>query len=211
MCVCEGLCEEVEGSVLFVCLFFCALAITALSPQQESISCLWVSGWIRVLIIAKPEPSACLVYGRYVPCPVEPGHFQFPSEDSGGDSGVYSSLDLVIAGLCRMERGQARQGWFWVPSGKPSSSADYYFVTREVMQRDIAAGNFIEHAEFSGNLYGTRWAEFGMGRGAWIRVTPELWQMEALQPVPSYHTLPFPVSLLGLRWLAFPLVFALRG
>ncbi|XP_032191004.1 guanylate kinase isoform X1 [Mustela nigripes] len=33
--------------------------------------------------------------------------------------------------------------------------ADYYFVTREVMQRDIAAGDFIEHAEFSGNLYGT--------------------------------------------------------
>uniref|UniRef100_A0A8D0ZPU3 Guanylate kinase n=1 Tax=Sus scrofa TaxID=9823 RepID=A0A8D0ZPU3_PIG len=32
---------------------------------------------------------------------------------------------------------------------------DYYFVTREVMQRDIAAGDFIEHAEFSGNLYGT--------------------------------------------------------
>ncbi|XP_009234163.1 guanylate kinase isoform X11 [Pongo abelii] len=26
---------------------------------------------------------------------------------------------------------------------------------REVMQRDIAAGDFIEHAEFSGNLYGT--------------------------------------------------------
>lgn len=37
-----------------------------------------------------------------------------------------------------------------------SSFADYYFVTREVMQRDIAAGDFIEHAEFSGNLYGTR-------------------------------------------------------
>ncbi|XP_063125067.1 guanylate kinase isoform X9 [Rattus norvegicus] len=37
---------------------------------------------------------------------------------------------------------------------------DYYFVTREMMQRDIAAGDFIEHAEFSGNLYGTslpRW------------------------------------------------------
>uniref|UniRef100_A0ABI7ZTB4 Guanylate kinase 1 n=1 Tax=Felis catus TaxID=9685 RepID=A0ABI7ZTB4_FELCA len=26
---------------------------------------------------------------------------------------------------------------------------------REMMQRDIAAGDFIEHAEFSGNLYGT--------------------------------------------------------
>ena len=29
------------------------------------------------------------------------------------------------------------------------------------MQRDIAAGDFIEHAEFSGNLYGTRWAMLG--------------------------------------------------
>ncbi|XP_012590073.1 PREDICTED: guanylate kinase [Condylura cristata] len=33
---------------------------------------------------------------------------------------------------------------------------EYHFVTREAMQRDIAAGDFIEHAEFSGNLYGTR-------------------------------------------------------
>ncbi|XP_054374895.1 guanylate kinase isoform X9 [Pongo abelii] len=41
------------------------------------------------------------------------------------------------------------------PLDGPSSSPDYYFVTREVMQRDIAAGDFIEHAEFSGNLYGT--------------------------------------------------------
>jgi len=41
--------------------------------------------------------------------------------------------------------------------GRPQIAvlADYYFVTREVMQRDIAAGDFIEHAEFSGNLYGT--------------------------------------------------------
>ncbi|XP_029416448.1 guanylate kinase isoform X2 [Nannospalax galili] len=35
------------------------------------------------------------------------------------------------------------------------SVSHYYFVTKEVMQRDIAAGDFIEHAEFSGNLYGT--------------------------------------------------------
>lgn len=51
---------------------------------------------------------------------------------------------------------------------------DYYFVTREMMQRDIAAGDFIEHAEFSGNLYGTRWAEFGVGPASWVRVIPEL-------------------------------------
>uniref|UniRef100_A0A8C2MFS8 Guanylate kinase n=1 Tax=Cricetulus griseus TaxID=10029 RepID=A0A8C2MFS8_CRIGR len=37
----------------------------------------------------------------------------------------------------------------------PRTLKDYYFVTREMMQRDIAAGDFIEHAEFSGNLYGT--------------------------------------------------------
>lgn len=36
------------------------------------------------------------------------------------------------------------------------------------MQRDIAAGDFIEHAEFSGNLYGTRWAEFDVGPASWM-------------------------------------------
>ncbi|XP_074899960.1 guanylate kinase isoform X1 [Buteo buteo] len=33
---------------------------------------------------------------------------------------------------------------------------DYHFVTREEMQKEIDAGEFIEHAEFSGNMYGTR-------------------------------------------------------
>ncbi|XP_052499840.1 guanylate kinase isoform X5 [Budorcas taxicolor] len=41
------------------------------------------------------------------------------------------------------------------PRPGEENGRDYYFVTREVMQRDIAAGDFIEHAEFSGNLYGT--------------------------------------------------------
>lgn len=36
-------------------------------------------------------------------------------------------------------------------------SPDYHFVTREEMQKEIDAGEFIEHAEFSGNMYGTRW------------------------------------------------------
>jgi hypothetical protein len=47
---------------------------------------------------------------------MEPGHFQSFSKDNG-DSGICSSLDLAIAVLCRVERGQARQGWvlgtFW--------------------------------------------------------------------------------------------------
>ncbi|XP_021782123.1 guanylate kinase isoform X8 [Papio anubis] len=41
------------------------------------------------------------------------------------------------------------------PRPGEENGKDYYFVTREVMQGDIAAGDFIEHAEFSGNLYGT--------------------------------------------------------
>eukprot|EP00932_Pfiesteria_piscicida_P018968 SRR837773.5807.p1 GENE.SRR837773.5807~~SRR837773.5807.p1 ORF type:complete len:569 (-),score=128.44 SRR837773.5807:51-1610(-) len=32
---------------------------------------------------------------------------------------------------------------------------DYHFVTREAIERDIAAGLFIEHAEVHGNYYGT--------------------------------------------------------
>ncbi|XP_073417119.1 guanylate kinase isoform X2 [Dendrobates tinctorius] len=32
---------------------------------------------------------------------------------------------------------------------------DYHFVTREEMQRGIDNGDFIEHAVFSGNMYGT--------------------------------------------------------
>ncbi|XP_063322104.1 guanylate kinase 1b isoform X2 [Pelmatolapia mariae] len=32
---------------------------------------------------------------------------------------------------------------------------DYHFTTREAMQEGIDKGEFIEHAEFSGNMYGT--------------------------------------------------------
>ncbi|XP_062519185.1 guanylate kinase-like isoform X2 [Corticium candelabrum] len=32
---------------------------------------------------------------------------------------------------------------------------EYHFVTRDVMEKEIAEGNFIESAEFSSNLYGT--------------------------------------------------------
>ena len=33
---------------------------------------------------------------------------------------------------------------------------EYHFTTREEMTKAIAAGEFIESAEYSGNLYGTR-------------------------------------------------------
>uniref|UniRef100_A0A3B3SU15 Guanylate kinase n=1 Tax=Paramormyrops kingsleyae TaxID=1676925 RepID=A0A3B3SU15_9TELE len=37
----------------------------------------------------------------------------------------------------------------------PVSSEDYHFVTKETMQQGIDNGDFIENAEFSGNMYGT--------------------------------------------------------
>src|SRR5688572_28235115 len=40
---------------------------------------------------------------------------------------------------------------------RPSEHAgrDYHFVTRAEFQRLVAAGAFVEHAEYAGNLYGT--------------------------------------------------------
>ncbi|XP_017907069.1 PREDICTED: guanylate kinase isoform X4 [Capra hircus] len=73
-----------------------------------------------------------------------------PGEENGkGELG-----QLALCSGTRRKQPDTRQGCLR-PVSHPRLLADYYFVTREVMQRDIAAGDFIEHAEFSGNLYGT--------------------------------------------------------
>lgn len=41
------------------------------------------------------------------------------------------------------------------PRAGEAHGKDYYFVTRTEMENAIANGEFIEYAEFSGNLYGT--------------------------------------------------------
>ncbi|XP_033104796.1 guanylate kinase-like isoform X2 [Anneissia japonica] len=41
------------------------------------------------------------------------------------------------------------------PRGSEVDGKDYHFTTREDMLSAIGRGEFIEHAEFSGNLYGT--------------------------------------------------------
>lgn len=77
-----------------------------------------------------------------------------PGEENGkGELG-----QLALCSGTRRRQPDTRQGCLRPASRPRLLLADYYFVTREVMQRDIAAGDFIEHAEFSGNLYGTRWA-----------------------------------------------------
>lgn len=39
--------------------------------------------------------------------------------------------------------------------------ADYHFVKKEDMQEAINDGKFLENAEFSGNMYGTRYVITG--------------------------------------------------
>ena len=41
------------------------------------------------------------------------------------------------------------------PRNKEVDGVDYYFVSREEFQRNIDNDNFLEHAEFVGNCYGT--------------------------------------------------------
>jgi len=41
------------------------------------------------------------------------------------------------------------------PRPGEENGSDYYFVSKEDMQKAIANNEFVEHAEFSGNLYGT--------------------------------------------------------
>ncbi|XP_047231077.1 guanylate kinase 1b isoform X3 [Girardinichthys multiradiatus] len=44
---------------------------------------------------------------------------------------------------------------FLCPNKSEPTDKDYHFTTREAMQEGINNGEFIENAEFSGNMYGT--------------------------------------------------------
>ncbi|XP_004067765.1 guanylate kinase-like isoform X1 [Oryzias latipes] len=54
---------------------------------------------------------------------------------------IFSSDDLETSFSC--------------PNESETTDKDYHFTTREVMQEGIDNGEFIENAEFSGNMYGT--------------------------------------------------------
>jgi guanylate kinase len=41
------------------------------------------------------------------------------------------------------------------PRAKEVDGSDYFFVSKEVFDANLKAGNFLEHAEFVGNSYGT--------------------------------------------------------
>ncbi|KAM4605632.1 guanylate kinase isoform 2-T2 [Polymixia lowei] len=52
--------------------------------------------------------------------------------------------------LCATEKDTTRN-----PRPGEENGKDYHYVTRDVMQAGIDKGDFIENAEFSGNMYGT--------------------------------------------------------
>jgi guanylate kinase len=53
------------------------------------------------------------------------------------------SLELSVSATTRAPRPGERNG------------VDYHFLTPEEFERRVAAGDFVEHAEYSGNRYGT--------------------------------------------------------
>ena len=82
----------------------------------------------------------------------------------------HRGLLIVLSGPSGVGKGTVRKALFEMPeqdfvysvsmttrSPRPGEvdGVDYYFVSREEFERQIAAGNLLEYAEFVGNYYGT--------------------------------------------------------
>ena len=72
----------------------------------------------------------------------------------------------------------------------------YYFVTKEQFEYMIAKGDFIEHAEVFGNLYGTnrKWVEEQIKSEFDIRTV-----LAPLKSIPKFSiTVPWPILISGI-------------
>lgn len=82
----------------------------------------------------------------------------------------HRGLLIVLSGPSGVGKGTVRKALFEMPEQefvysvsmttrppRPGEvdGVDYYFVTKEEFERQIAAGNLLEYAEFVGNYYGT--------------------------------------------------------
>lgn len=82
----------------------------------------------------------------------------------------HRGLLIVLSGPSGVGKGTVRKALFKMPeqefvysvsmttrAPRPGEvdGVDYYFVSREEFERQIAAGNLLEYAEFVGNYYGT--------------------------------------------------------
>jgi len=92
------------------------------------------------------------------------------------------------------------------PREGETSGRDYHFLTRAEFERRIAAGAFVEWAEYGGNLYGTLWSEveaqFSAGRIAVLDIDVQgAQQIRAAVPDSVLvFVLPPTAAILASRW-----------
>lgn len=67
-----------------------------------------------------------------------------------------NSFGFSISHTTRAPRGQEVDGVSTLTPG--DKQVDYYFTKKENMEKEIAEGKFIEHANVHGNIYGTSFA-----------------------------------------------------
>src|SRR5437016_12791354 len=71
-------------------------------------------------------------------------------------------LELSVSATTRAPRPGERDG------------VDYHFLTREEFDRRVAAGEFVEHADYAGRSYGTLRSELERRVRAGVPVWPEI-------------------------------------
>jgi hypothetical protein len=76
--------------------------------------------------------------------------FIISAPSGSGKSTLVSQLRTLVEGLDFSISYTTRS-----PRGSEEDGREYHFVTREVFERMIAAGDFLEWAEVFGNYYGT--------------------------------------------------------
>ena len=67
-----------------------------------------------------------------------------------------NSFGFSVSHTTRAPRGQEVDGVLISISN--NQQVDYYFTKKEDMEKEIAEGKFIEHANVHGNIYGTSFA-----------------------------------------------------
>jgi guanylate kinase len=84
---------------------------------------------------------------------VRPFLLVLSSPSGGGKSSIAKSL------LARSDVGYSVSATTRAMRPGERDGVDYHYLTREDFLRRVAAGEFVEHAEYNGNLYGTLKAE----------------------------------------------------
>ena len=80
----------------------------------------------------------------------EPLLFCFCGPSGSGKSTICSQLANTISSLCLSISTTSR-----APRKNEMDGIHYHFVSREEFQKRVREGEFLEHAEYSGNMYGT--------------------------------------------------------